>query len=358
MKKLFCLMLAFCVCLSFAGCGDEPAGKDWRTWGTITTEGDVTIDDTTAHVLISVYNSSTVFYHDISEQIEFATLEYPKTLDASKFSSIDLDDLNFDGNTDVQLTFSDDSGDTILVWLWYENEGYLYDDELSYFPGEMNNQNNNPDEQDVAQAAMSYFEQMGVELNAEPDNGKYELPNGAVLMTTDYKTFYRTYADWEVKITSDKVSGDERKIKFTAICYIPDESIPDYDGDILISCSKNIFDAYTGYCLTAERTDGNTSKGDNTYSYALEFDGTEFIIEYSYSTRWEYYEDGYRATLYLDYDVSVPVGYDGLVFAAHTAAENKAEFDRRDALGDGFDNIALLQMEDYDPSESLFFGIK
>ena len=56
--------------------------------------------------------------------------------------------------------------------------------------------------------------------------------------------------------------------------------------------------------------------------------------------------------------MSAPAGYDGLVFAAHAAAEDKAEFDRRDALGDGFDDIALLQMEDYDPSESLFFGIK
>ena len=131
MKWLLLLTLLGCL----AGCGgtqEEAAGSDWRVSGIVVGSGAITRDGETVDVLVTVGESSAAFYRDQLEQVLFDSVTFPeKQTDAQqRFSTISFEDVNGDGASDVQLSFTDENGGTTeLSWLWDTAEGYVFQQE-------------------------------------------------------------------------------------------------------------------------------------------------------------------------------------------------------------------------------------
>ena len=131
MKWLLLLTLLGCL----AGCGgtqEEAAGADWRVSGIVVGSGAITRDGETVDVLVTVGESSAAFYRDQLEQVLFDSVTFPeKQTDAQqRFSTISFEDVNGDGASDVQLSFTDENGGTTeLSWLWDTAEGYVFQQE-------------------------------------------------------------------------------------------------------------------------------------------------------------------------------------------------------------------------------------
>ena len=131
MKWLLLLTLLGCL----AGCGgtqEEAAGADWRVSGIVVGSGAITRDGETVDVLATVGESSAAFYRDQLEQVLFDSVTFPeKQTDAQqRFSTISFEDVNGDGASDVQLSFTDENGGTTeLSWLWDTAEGYVFQQE-------------------------------------------------------------------------------------------------------------------------------------------------------------------------------------------------------------------------------------
>jgi hypothetical protein len=128
MKWLLLLTLLGCL----AGCGgtqEEAADADWRVSGIVVGSGAITRDGETVDVLATVGESSAAFYRDQLEQVLFDSVTFPeKQTDAQqRFSTISFEDVNGDGASDVQLSFTDENGGTTeLSWLWDTAEGYVF----------------------------------------------------------------------------------------------------------------------------------------------------------------------------------------------------------------------------------------
>ena len=118
-----------------------------------------------------------------------------------------------------------------------------------------------------------------------------------------------------------------------------------------------MFDYYTGLWLADAQVYGDTTHGDNTYYYSIEYNGTPYDVLYSYSTDWMQQVGDYSAILMVNYQVVIPNGYDGLIFAGvPTAVDGEA----RDERGYAVDHYALqniLEAPDFEPYNALFFNI-
>ena len=131
MKWLLLLTLLGCL----AGCGgtqEEAAGGDWRVSGIVVGSGAITRDGETVDVLVTVGESSAAFYRDLPEQELFDSVTFPQQQpDAQqRFLGVSFDDVNGDGASDVQLSFTDENGGTTeLSWLWDAAEGYVFQQE-------------------------------------------------------------------------------------------------------------------------------------------------------------------------------------------------------------------------------------
>ena len=134
-SRALALLLAL-LCLAFAGCGrragepevpgEEIAGADWRTWGTVQAAGTIVRGGEETDVLVCLYRDEAVFYYDDESETPYDRVEYPAPMEdaQSAFQSISFEDLNGDGDSDVTLSFDGD-GVTVLVWYWDAAEGYV-----------------------------------------------------------------------------------------------------------------------------------------------------------------------------------------------------------------------------------------
>lgn len=143
MKKILALLLAL-ACSLLAGCAPaglqdaEPdgdiAGADWRTWGIINDMGTLVRDGESIDVCVCVHSEDAALYYDTAEQVLLDEVTYPEAIsDAqSAYSGISFEDLNADAQSDIQMTFRHEDGtQTVLVWYWDAENGYVYQPESS-----------------------------------------------------------------------------------------------------------------------------------------------------------------------------------------------------------------------------------
>lgn len=135
---------AVILCLSLAGCGglgnadENIAGYDWRTTGIVAGSGVIIHDGNSMDVLVTVGADSAAFYWDEPVKILLDSVAFPMRIPnaGQRFNAISFDDMDGDGESDVRISFLDESGDiTELVWLWDPAERcYIYREDLSTVP--------------------------------------------------------------------------------------------------------------------------------------------------------------------------------------------------------------------------------
>ena len=107
------LAIAMLLCAACAAPEKEPeqemqtdiAGADWRTYGQVSDAGTITRAGEQTSVLACVFDSGVEFYLDEETQTFFAEAVFPEKIEGAHdlFEALSLDDLNGDGDSDVQL---------------------------------------------------------------------------------------------------------------------------------------------------------------------------------------------------------------------------------------------------------------
>ena len=107
------LAIAMLLCAACAAPEQEPeqemqtdiAGADWRTYGQVSDAGTITRAGEQTSVLACVFDSGVEFYLDEETQTFFAEAVFPEKIEGAHdlFEALSLDDLNGDGDSDVQL---------------------------------------------------------------------------------------------------------------------------------------------------------------------------------------------------------------------------------------------------------------
>lgn len=111
-------------------------GADWRTTGIIIDYGTITRGGENTEVAITMNRGKSSFYYDSPNQQLFESVLFPKEVEDSwgAFSSISFEDINGDGESDATIDFShEDNSKTHFVWLWEQENGYMYQENQSYF---------------------------------------------------------------------------------------------------------------------------------------------------------------------------------------------------------------------------------
>lgn len=63
--------------------------------------------------------------------------------------------------------------------------------------------------------------------------------------------------------------------------------------------------------FTAATAYGNSQRGDNYYVHTVNYNGNEYLIEFAYSTDWQYNVSDWAMVLTKSYMVYLPDDYDG-----------------------------------------------
>ena len=158
-NKLMFAIAVIVVCSALSGCGtnsdavksnanekdpvfsnnnseEEIVGADWRTTGIIINYGTITRGGENTEVAITMNRGKSSFYYDSPNQQLFESVLFPKEVEDSwgAFSSISFEDINGDGESDATIDFShEDNSKTHFVWLWEQENGYMYQENQSYF---------------------------------------------------------------------------------------------------------------------------------------------------------------------------------------------------------------------------------
>ena len=136
MKRFFCLLTSALLSLALlAGCGS--VGGKWRDtieiddYGTIIRNG-MQIDVCVCHDQKAVY-----FYYDDEKHELFDKAKLPTDEIYDKdwsLGEISFDDLNDDGNSDLEVYLNhDDMTESHIEWIWEEGAGYVYEPVCSWF---------------------------------------------------------------------------------------------------------------------------------------------------------------------------------------------------------------------------------
>ena len=115
---------------------EDIVGADWRTTGIIIDYGTITSGGENTEVAITMKRGKSSFYYDSPNQQLFESVLFPKEVEDSwgAFSGISFEDINGDGESDVTIDFShEDNSKTHFVWLWEQENGYMYQENQSYF---------------------------------------------------------------------------------------------------------------------------------------------------------------------------------------------------------------------------------
>ena len=207
------------------------------------------------------------------------------------------------------------------------------------------------------QSQEPYFTRNGIEINAAVEMGTFPLEGGVCSYSGLGDGYNTDDCYWEITKTGDYTHDGIRELHFDAICYIPEDSIPYFDQQYTTVTSSELYDFYTGMWLTTSTAYGNSQRGDNYYLHTISWQGNSYLIEFAYSTDWQYNVGDWAQVLTKSYAVYLPEDYDGLVFAAEAQPDNYKDSAKRMQLDSISPEAALMDIDTVDPYRSLYFSL-
>ena len=207
------------------------------------------------------------------------------------------------------------------------------------------------------QSQEPYFTRNGIEINAAVEMGTFPLEDGVCSYSGLGDGYNTDDCYWEITKTGDYTHDSIRELHFDAICYIPEDSIPYFDQQYTTVTSSELYDFYTGMWLTTSTAYGNSQRGDNYYLHTISWQGNSYLIEFAYSTDWQYNVGDWAQVLTKSYAVYLPEDYDGLVFAAEAQPDNYKDSAKRMQLDSISPEAALMDIDTVDPYRSLYFSL-
>ena len=207
------------------------------------------------------------------------------------------------------------------------------------------------------QSSEPYFTRNGLEINAAVERGAFLLEDGVCSYSGLGDGYNTGDCYWEITKNGDYTHDGIRELHFDAICYIPEDSIPYFDQQYTTVTSSELYDFYTGMWLTTSTAYGNSQRGDNYYLHTISWQGNSYLIEFAYSTDWQYNVGDWAQVLTKSYAVYLPEDYDGLVFAAEAQPDNYKDSAKRMQLDSISPEAALMDIDTVDPYRSLYFSL-
>ena len=207
------------------------------------------------------------------------------------------------------------------------------------------------------QASEPYFTQNGLEINAAVEKGTFLLKDGVCSYSSLGDGYNTDDCYWEITKNGDYAHDGIRELHFDAICYIPESSIPYFDQEYITVTNSELYDFYTGMWLTTSTAYGNSQRGDNYYLHTVSWQGNSYLIEFTYSTDWQYNVGDWAQVLTKSYSVYLPEDYDGLVFAAEAQPSSYKDTAKRMQLDSISPEASILDIDTLDPYSSLYFSL-
>ena len=207
------------------------------------------------------------------------------------------------------------------------------------------------------QSSEPYFTRNGLEINAAVERGTFLLEDGVCSYSGLGDGYNTGDCYWEITKNGDYTHDGIRELHFDAICYIPEGSIPYFDQQYITNTDSELYDFYTGMWLTTATACGNSQRGDNYYLHTVSWQGNSYLIEFAYSTNWQYNVGDWAQVLTKSYAVYLPEDYDGLVFAAEAQPDNYKDSAKRMQLDSISPEASLMDIDTVDPYRSLYFSL-
>ena len=207
------------------------------------------------------------------------------------------------------------------------------------------------------QSQEPYFARNGLEINAAVEMGTFLLEDGVCSYSGLGDGYNTDDCYWEITKNGDYTHDGIRELHFDAICYIPEDSIPYFDQQYITNTDSELYDFYTGMWLTTATAYGNSQRGDNYYLHTVSWQGNSYLIEFAYSTNWQYNVGDWAQVLTKSYAVYLPEDYDGLVFAAEAQPDNYKGSAKRMQLDSISPEASLMDIDTVDPYRSLYFSL-
>lgn len=207
------------------------------------------------------------------------------------------------------------------------------------------------------QSQEPYFTRNGLAINAAVEMGTFLLEDGVCSYAGLGDGYNIDDCYWEIIKNGDYTHDGIRELHFDAICYVPEGSIPYFDQQYTTVTSSELYDFYTGMWLTTSTAYGNSQRGDNYYLHTVSWQGNSYLIEFAYSTNWQYNVGDWAQVLTKSYAVYLPEDYDGLVFAAEAQPDNYKDSAKRMQLDSISPEAALMDIDTVEPYRSLYFSL-
>lgn len=207
------------------------------------------------------------------------------------------------------------------------------------------------------QSQEPYFTRNGLVINAAVEMGTFLLEDGVCSYAGLGDGYNTGDCYWEIIKNGDYTHDGIRELHFDAICYVPEGSIPYFDQQYTTVTSSELYDFYTGMWLTTSTAYGNSQRGDNYYLHTVSWQGNSYLIEFAYSTDWQYNVGDWAQVLTKSYAVYLPEDYDGLVFAAEAQPDNYKDSAKRMQLDSISPEAALMDIDTVEPYRSLYFSL-
>ena len=207
------------------------------------------------------------------------------------------------------------------------------------------------------QSQEPYFTRNGLEINAAVEKGTFLLTDGVCSYSGLGDGYNTDDCYWEITKNGDYTHDGIRELHFDAICYIPEGSIPYFDQQYITNTDSELYDFYTGMWLTTATACGNSQRGDNYYLHTVSWQGNSYLIEFAYSTNWQYNVGDWAQVLTKSYSVYLPEDYDGLVFTAEAQPASYKDSAKRMQLDSISPEAALMDIDTVDPYRSLYFSL-
>ena len=207
------------------------------------------------------------------------------------------------------------------------------------------------------QSSEPYFTRNGLEINAAVERGTFLLEDGVCSYSGLGDGYNTGDCYWEITKNGDYTHDGIRELHFDAICYIPEGSIPYFSEKYITNTDSELYDFYTGMWLTTATAYGNSQRGDNYYLHTVSWQGNSYLIEFAYSTNWQYNVGDWAQVLTKSYAVYLPEDYDGLVFAAEAQPDNYKDSAKRMQLDSISPEASLMDIDTVAPYRSLYFSL-
>ena len=372
--KRFFLTVPVVLGLSLVACGasGDVAGDGWRTSGVVAGSGTITHDGE-SDVLVSFIdeygdNLSTI---TIGEEDQDTAEETDPAMNLEDYVGLweyQGENLWLRIHEDATWEFVNDQDDVIEYGtLWVEENGVTlhFDgsgDTLQLdrtVSGDLIDSVNGGTLLPVEgiQSSEPYFTRNGLEINAAVERGTFLLEDG-VCSYSGLGDGYNTEDCYrEITKNGDYTHDGIRELHFDAICYIPEDSIPYFSEKYITNTDSELYDFYTGMWLTTATAYGNSQRGDNYYLHTVSWQGNSYLIEFAYSTNWQYNVGDWAQVLTKSYAVYLPEDYDGLVFAAEAQPDNYKDSAKRMQLDSISPEASLMDIDTVDPYRSLYFSL-